>query len=136
MNKKDVLSTIWVFVTINYLYCDLIGLMDASLLKQYLTGQVEGMIISKEFLLYAGILMEIPISMILLSKILPNKANAWTNVAASLVKSLVMVATLFMGTPTIYYLFFAVIEISTTIFVFVYALQWLKTLRVSSPIAA
>ena len=136
MNKKDVLSTIWVFVTINYLYCDLIGLMDASLLKQYLTGQVEGMTISREFLLYAGILMEIPISMILLSKILPDKANAWANISASLVKTLVMVATLFMGTPTIYYLFFAVIEILTTIFVFVYALKWLKMHRVSSPIAA
>ncbi|HAO50959.1 MAG TPA: hypothetical protein DCR35_17605 [Runella sp.] len=136
MNKKDVLSTIWVFVTINYLYCDLIGLMDASLLKQYLRGQVEGMTISREFLLYAGILMEIPISMILLSKILPDKANVWANISASLVKTLVMVATLFMGTPTIYYLFFAVIEILTTIFVFVYALQWLKTLRVSSPIVA
>lgn len=136
MNKKDLLSTIWVFVTINYLYCDLIGLMDASLLKQYLTGQVEGMTISREFLLYAGILMEIPISMILLSKILPDKVNAWANTCASLLKTLVMVATLFMGTPTIYYLFFAVIEIVTTIFIFVYALQWLRTLRVSSPIAA
>ena len=136
MNKKDVLSTIWVFVTINYLYCDLIGLMDASLLKQYLTGQVEGMTISRESLLYAGILMEIPISMILLSKILSDKANAWANISASLVKTVVMVATLFMGTPTIYYLFFAVIEILTTIFVFVYALKWLKMLRVSSPIAA
>ncbi len=24
-NKREFLSTIWVFVTLNYLYCDLIG---------------------------------------------------------------------------------------------------------------
>lgn len=129
MNKKDLLSTLWVFVTINYLYCDLIGLMDASLLKQYLTGRVEGMKISREFLLYAGILMEIPIAMILLSKILKDKPNAWANIVASFIKTVVMILTLFVGNATIYYIFFAIIEISTTIFIFIYAIRWLKNLN-------
>lgn len=129
MSKKDLLSTLWVFVTINYLYCDLIGLMDASLLKQYLTGRVEGMEISRDFLLYAGILMEIPIAMILLSKILKDKPTAWANIVASFVKTVVMILTLFIGNATIYYIFFAVIEISTTIFIFIYAIRWLKNLN-------
>lgn len=132
MNKKDLLSTLWVFVTINYLYCDLIGLMDASLLKQYLTGRVEGMEISREFLLYAGILMEIPIGMILLSKILPDKSNAWTNVVTAAIKTVVMILTLFIGNATIYYIFFAIIEISTTVFIFIYSIRWLKSISFSS----
>ena len=49
--------------------------MDSNLLKQYLKGSVEGLIINESFLLYAGILMEIPIAMVLLSKILAKKAN-------------------------------------------------------------
>lgn len=35
-DPKVVLSTLWIFVTLNYLYCELIGLMDPGLLTQYL----------------------------------------------------------------------------------------------------
>jgi len=125
-NKRDFLSILWVFVTLNYLYCDLIGLMDSSLLNQYLTGNVEGLVVDESFLLYAGILMEIPIAMVLLSKILYKKANCWVNILAGSIKTLVMVATLFIGSTTYYYLFFATIEIVTTIFIVGYAFQWLR----------
>ncbi|WP_340152384.1 DUF6326 family protein [uncultured Marivirga sp.] len=125
-NKKELLSVLWIFVTLNYLYCDLIGLMDSSLLKQYLTGKVEGMVIDETFLLYAGILMEIPIVMVLLSRILKRKANAIANIFAGSVKTLATVASLFVGTFTSYYLFFAVIEIATTIFIVGYSIQWFR----------
>lgn len=124
--QKELLSTLWIFVTLNYLYCDLIGLMDSNLLKQYLQGSVEGMTINESFLLYAGILMEIPIAMVLLSKILPKNANCWANITAASTKTMVMITTLFLGPATSYYLFFAVIEIATTIFIIVYAIRWLK----------
>lgn len=133
MNRKTLLSTLWIFVTINYLYCDLIGLMDSSLLKQYLTGNVEGMKINTGFLLAAGILMEIPISMILFARILKDKPNAVANIVAAFIKTFVMISTLFMGEPTMYYLFFATIEISTTIFIFVYAIGWLKEINALKP---
>lgn len=125
-NQATVLSTLWIFVTINYLYCDLIGLMDSNFLKQYLTGSVGGMKINEEFLLYAGILMEIPIAMILLSRFLKPSSNAWANITAGMIKTVVMIATLFVGAPTPYYLFFALIEISTTTFIVLYAARWLK----------
>ena len=70
--------------------------------------------------------MEIPIAMVLLSKILPKNINCWANIIAGAIKTIVMIATLFMGIITMYYLFFAVIEIATTIFIVVYALKWLK----------
>lgn len=125
-NEKDFLSTLWIFVTLNYLYCDLIGLMDSNLLKQYLTGNVEGLVINESFLLYAGILMEIPIAMVLLSKVLSKRANCWTNLIAASIKTLVMIATLFVGIFTNYYLFFAIIEISTTLFIAAYVIRWMK----------
>lgn len=125
-NKKELLSILWIFVTFNYLYCDVMGLMDSSLLKQYLTGNVEGLLINESFLLYAAILMEIPIAMILLSKILNKKVNCWINIIAASIKTLAMIATLFVGNTTSYYLFFAIIEISTTIFIIGFSLYWLK----------
>jgi hypothetical protein len=125
-NKKAFLSTIWIFVTLNYLYCDLIGLMDSTLLKQYLSGSIDGIDINEQFLLYASFLMELPIAMVLLSKILKKKLNCWFNITAGSIKTLVMIATLFIGTTTSYYMFFACIEITTTIFIVGFAINWLN----------
>lgn len=128
-DNKVLLSTLWVFVTFNYLYCDLIGLMDSNLLKQYLTGNVEGLIINETFLLYAGILMEIPISMILLSRLLRDRINAWFNIVAGFIKTAVMMLTLFIGNTTQYYGFFAFIEILTTLYIIFIAVKWLRSMR-------
>src|SRR4051812_33154535 len=38
MSMPTKLSTLWIFVTLNYLYCDVTGLMDPDVLKQYLAG--------------------------------------------------------------------------------------------------
>jgi hypothetical protein len=69
-NKRVILSTLWIFVTLNYLYCDLVGLMDSVLLNQYIAGEVNGMEINQGFLLAGAVLMEIPIAMVILSLIL------------------------------------------------------------------
>ena len=125
MTKKALLSTIWIFAVLNYLYCDVLSFMDAGLLKQYLTGRVNGMTVSQEFLLAAGFLMEISISMVLLSRVLPHQINRWTNVVAGTITTLAQVASLFVG-PTGYYLFFSAFEIAATTSVVVLALRWSK----------
>ena len=123
-NKKTFLSLLWVFTVLNYLYCDVVSLMDARLLRQYLEGNVGGMAISQGFLLGASVLMEISIVMVLLSAILPEKSNRWANFAAGIITSLVQIATLLMGKPAPYYLFFSVIEISTTVYITWVAWKW------------
>jgi hypothetical protein len=124
MDKKTVLSTLWIFVTLNYLYCDLMGLMDADSLKQFLTGSVNGMQMNQSFLLGAAILMEIPIGMVLLSRTLKQKANRLTNIIAGIIMTLVQVASLFLGPPTKHYIFYSIIEISATAFIAWYAINW------------
>ena len=124
IETRTLLSSLWIFVTLNYLYCDLMGLMDSNLLKQYLTGTIDGLVLDEQFLLMAAILMEIPIAMTILSRILKYKANRWTNIVAGLIKTIVMILTLFIGKVTNYYLFFAIIEIATTSFIVWYAWQW------------
>ncbi|KAB7730429.1 hypothetical protein F5984_14880 [Rudanella paleaurantiibacter] len=125
-SRKELLTILWIFVTLNYLYCDLIGLMDANLLRQYLTGRVDGLTINEPFLLGAGILMEIPIAMVLLANVLPKTANGWANLVAGCIKTAVMIATFFIGSATLYYIFFASIEIATTLFIIMYAWRWLR----------
>ena len=128
MDMRSKLSILWLFATLNYLYCDVAGLMDRELLTGYLAGNVGGLEISQGFLLGAGILVEIPITMVLLSRVLKYRANRWANIAAGTVMTVVQLATLFLaGTPTIYYLFFSVIEIATTAFIVWSAWKWSET---------
>lgn len=124
IDAKVLLSTLWIFVTLNYLYCDLMGLMDANLLKQYLKGEIDGLVLNEQFLLSAAVLMEIPIAMVLLSRVLNYKSNRIANIIAGSIKTLVMILTLFIGTTTSYYMFFAAVEIITTTFIVWYALNW------------
>ncbi len=123
-NPRIILSTLWIFVTLNYLYCDLIGVMDSNLLSQYLEGSVEGMNITENFLLIAGMLMELPIAMVLIARIANHQTNRMLNISVGMLKTIVMIATLFIGSVTSYYLFFAVIEIATTSFIVIYAWRW------------
>ena len=123
-DMRILLSTLWIFAILNYLYCDIMGIMDVNLLKQYLTGTVNGMEMNENFLLAAAILMEIPIAMVLLSRILNYKANRWANIIAGILMTLAQTATLFVGEPAKYYLFCSIIEIATTITIVWLAWKW------------
>ena len=124
MDMKSKLSTLWIFAALNYLYCDVISLMDPELLPLYLRGNINGLELTPGFLLGAAILIEIPISMVLLSRVLRYRANRWANIAAATIMTAVQSATLFIGVPAPYYLFFSVIEIATTVLIVWFAWNW------------
>ena len=126
LNKKMVISTLWIFTALNYLYCDVMGLMNPIMLSQYLAGDIHGMKIDESFLIKAAVVIEIPIAMVFLSRILVYKVNRWANVIAGSIMTVAMVVTMFMGSgwPTMYYLFFGTIEIFTTSFIVWYAWVW------------
>jgi Family of unknown function (DUF6326) len=124
VDMKTKLSTLWIFVALNYLYCDIVSLMDPELLPLYLRGNVNGLELTPGFLLGAGILVEIFIAMVLLSRVLPYRTNRWANIAAGTIMTAVQSATLFVGVPAPYYLFFSVIEISTTVLIVWFAWNW------------
>ena len=123
-DRKAILSTLWIFAMLNYLYCDVIGLMNPDLLRQYLTGSVNGIHMTQGFLLGAGILIEIPIAMVLLSRVLKYKANRWANIAAGSVMTAVQLATLLLTPPATYYIFFSILEIGCTALIVWYAWTW------------
>ena len=119
------LSTLWIFVMLNYIYADIITLMDGMFIEQAMTDNIGGMEITQGLFLGAAVLMEIPIAMVLLSRLLKYRANRWANIFAGSVKTVVMIATMFVGSgPTHYYLFFGTIEIACTIYIVAIAWRW------------
>jgi len=125
MDMKARLSTLWIFAMLNYLYCDVVGLYDSAMLKELMTGHIGAIQFTQRFLLGVSILMEIPIAMVLLSRVLKYRANRRANIIAGTIMTVVQSSSLFFGTPpTIYYLFFSTIEIACTLFIVRCAWKW------------
>ena len=129
MNRKAILSTLWLFAIANYIYCDILSHMNPEFISVLAEGgQFPDLPpIDEKFLLWAGLFMEIPISMILLSRVLNYKANRIANLIAGSIMTIAQIGTLFVGTPELHYIFFSIIEITTTAFIVVYVWKWHNT---------
>ncbi|MBR9703917.1 hypothetical protein GOV12_00770 [Candidatus Pacearchaeota archaeon] len=121
---KVKLSVLWIFVMFNYIYADIMTLMDSSVLTQILSGTVGGLQLTPGFFLIAAIIMEIPIAMVILSLFLKYKWNRLANIIAGIIKTLAVIASMFVGTPALYYVFFGVIEIIFTSIIVIIAWKW------------
>ena len=72
--------------------------------------------------------------MVLLSRVLNHRANRVANIVAASVMTVVQIATLFVGTPRSYYIFFSIIEIACTAYIVLTAWKWSEsTLQVDVP---
>jgi hypothetical protein len=116
LDPKVLLSTLWLFAMLTYTYGDVVTLMDP--VKHGSIPLTEG------FLLFGSILMMIPISMVILSRLLNYRANRLANIIAGVFMSAFLTVTLFVAVPTMYYAFFSAIEIASTLFIAGYAWKW------------
>ena len=124
-DRKKVLSLLWIFATVNYLFCDVLTLMNSEDLQQILSGTVGSLEMTPNFLLGAAIYMEIPMAMILLSRFLKYKANRIINIIAGSIMTVAQIGSLFVGSgSTPHYTFFSIIEIGCTAFIVWYAITW------------
>jgi hypothetical protein len=119
-------STLWVFAVFNYLYADILTLMDPEILRQLTTGRVGWLQMTQGLLLGAAILIETAIAMVLLSRVLQYRANRWANMVIGALHTVAVALSLVIGggTPAPYYLLIAVIEIACTSLIIWYAWRW------------
>jgi hypothetical protein len=85
MNSSDSdvrarLSWMWVFVMLNMLLADVLSFMSPGALKMLMEGRAEEITITPGFLLLAAVVTQIPLAMVVLSQMLPKRANRWANV--------------------------------------------------------
>jgi hypothetical protein len=122
LDGKTLLSTLWIFLSVNYIYRDVLSNMEPGTLQGYLAGTIGEITITQGFLLIAAIMMEIAFSMILLSRVLKGAVNRWANIIAAILLVVIEVGTMGMGTaPTQHYLFYSVIVIACNLFIVWYA---------------
>ena len=119
------LSKLWVFLSLNYILCDLLTSMETAVIKGLLEGNIGGIPVTAGFLLLAGISLEIPILMVVLSAVLPYKANRGINSGAAILMILYQFGSFFVGSDTtLHYIFFSAVEILGNLAVLVLAARW------------
>jgi hypothetical protein len=120
---RIVLSTLWIFVLINMIYADIIGMLRPGYLEMLDCYSKE---LDKVTVLVFSVLMEVPIAMIVLSRLLPTRYNRIAHVIAVPVT---VIYVIFGGLtdPPYSYIFFAAIEIFTMIVIAWMALRYKPT---------
>lgn len=127
---SKLLSKMWVFLSLNYILCDLLSNMERSVLRMLLEGNVGGVAMTEEMLLFAGVSLEIPFLMVLLSTILPYKANRITNVVAAGFMIVYQLGSFFFGSEvTLHYVFFSSVEILANAAILLIALKWKQSVK-------
>jgi hypothetical protein len=118
---KSRLSTLWIFVLINMLFADIFSFMVPGALQKIATGVVDGVQLTPGFLLIAAVLTEIPMAMIILSRLLSYRANRWANLVGGLFTILWVVG---LGSATPHYIFIASVEVITCGWIVWLAWRW------------
>jgi hypothetical protein len=119
IDAKMILSTLWIFAMLNYIYADVFGLF-------FMPGAQEGTAaMSAGAALGFAVLMETAIAMVLLSRLLKYGVNRWANIIAGAIHTAAVALSALTGTPPApYYVFFATIEIACTLVIIGYAWKW------------
>ncbi len=120
MDMKVKLSTLWIVVMVNMVFADIVGFMNPGALENIMTGAV-GFEVTQELLLVFSILLEIPIAMILLSRLLKSSVNRWANIGAGVITILFVIGG---GSAYLSYIFFATIEVACLSLIIWNAWNW------------
>jgi len=121
-DTKVLLSTLWIIVMLNMIFADILGFMTPGFLEGAKAGP-GGVQITQGLLLVFAILLEIPIAMVLLSRVLKYRANRWANIIAGPITIVWVIAG---GSTDLHYLFFAAIEVVCMLLIVLFALKWPK----------
>ena len=116
------LSLMWVFIMFNMVFADIISFMYPGVLKEVLTGYAGSIHVTPGFLLAAAVVTEIPIAMIVLSRVLRHGVNRWANIVAAAVTVAYIIGGGSLG--QIHYLFFAGMQIAAALVIMWSAWTW------------
>ena len=102
------LSTLWVVVMFNMVFADILTFIKPGELESLWAGEA-GVHVTEGLLLVFAILLEIPIAMIFVSRILGRGPNRWANTVAAVITTAFVVGG---GSLDFHYVFFAIVEVA------------------------
>ncbi len=127
---KALLSTLWVFVLLNVIFRDIHEFFRPGLLQEIMAGTVKGVEITEEMMLLAGLVLELAILMVILSRVLPYRLNRPANMV---VGALMIVSVFANGTNDLDDIFFAAAEIAALAVIIWLAWRWRRWVNPTTP---
>jgi hypothetical protein len=125
LDPKTLLSTLWIVVLINMLFADIY-----SIVVEFVDGgalDIPGDV--KTIMAVAAIVTNIPIMMILLSRVLAYRANRIANIAAGIFTILYVVGG---GSAMPHYIIVATIEVALLVAIIWNAWKWKEPTKMST----
>ena len=110
IKPRPLISTLWIFILFNMILRDLHEFPTEGYIEEMMSLKL-----SEEVMLFYAFIVEIPILMIILSRILNDQANKWTNLIAVMVSSLGILYTIPSGDMDD--LFFAIINLGALVII-------------------
>jgi len=125
-DTKILLALLWIFFSFTFVYADVRTSLEPGILEETMTGYVAGgtVKITQGFLLGTAIIWEIPFVMIVLSWVLKYRANRWANIIAGTIMAVLQIGSLFLGTPSLQYIFYSTMNIACLLLIVWYAWKW------------
>jgi len=120
LNTKEKLSTLWIVVMFSMIFADILSFMLPDFLKN-LMDSTANMKINQEIMLLMAILLEVPIVMIYLSRILKYKANRLLNIIAAVITIIFVTVG---GSTYLHYIFFATVEVIFMLLIIWHSWTW------------
>jgi hypothetical protein len=121
LETKAKLSTLWMFYLFNTIFRDIHEFIEPGFIEKAMTGTFNGTQITEQLLLLGGFVAEVPIAMVLLSRLLPYSANRWANMIAAVIT---LAFEINNGTTDLDDTFHMVIEMAALCFIIWSAWRW------------
>lgn len=103
IKPQTLLSTLWIVVLFSMVFRDLHEFLRKGSMEEMMDFNM-----SEETVLFYGFMAELPILMVLFSRLLPNKLNKWTNIVVAGITMLGILSTVPAGDMDD--IFFAIVE--------------------------
>jgi hypothetical protein len=124
---REKLQLLWIFLFLNFIFCDVFTLFHAPTLNQLVTGTVDGIAMTEPMLLGFAVLMELGMVMALVSRLARYGVARWSNLVVGTLLIAVQTVTVLTPGLTLHYLFFSVVEIATLLAIVLIARRWPAT---------
>ena len=124
MGTRERISLLWIVVMFNMAFADILSFITPGALQEIMTGYAGKLQITQGILLVFAVLIEIPIAMIFLSRVLKYQINRIVNIIACVVTIAFVVGG---GSAYFHYIFFAVVEVACMLLIAWNAIKWLRT---------
>ena len=121
LDKKVLLSTLWIVVMINMLKADILSLYIPGATEEVVKTSASTGVSIPQLMLGGAIMMEISIAMIVLSRVLKYGLNRWLNIITAIITIAFVVGP---GASYPHYIFIATVEVICLLLIIWNAWKW------------